>query len=73
MPGTINFTYTATAPSTLGIYWIDYSLINSTGDYIQTTYEAERFAVSLYEANPDGFVYEEKDKYQNAKSNEGEC
>ena len=56
---TINFTFTA--PSKLGIYWIDYSLINASGDYIQTTYEAERFAVSLYEANPDGFVYQGSD------------
>jgi len=49
-----------------------YSPLNSSGDYIQSAYKAEGFAVSLYQAKPGGFVYKEKHKYQKIESNEGE-
>lgn len=52
---TINFTYIA--PSKLGIWWIDYSLLNNS-NVTQTMYEAERFAVSKYAENPEGWVYQ---------------
>ncbi len=38
-----------TASSEFGIYWVDYMLINSSGNVTQVTYEAERFAVRGYE------------------------
>ncbi len=35
-------------PQKTGIYWVDYALVDASGNVTQVTYEAERFAVSRY-------------------------
>jgi parallel beta-helix repeat protein len=72
---TINFTYTA--PSKLGIWGLDYALQASNGTLydeewetdpcprelfgIWVEYDVQRFAVSKYAENPEGFVYQGTD------------
>lgn len=51
----INFTYVA--PSKLGIWWVDYSLLDVNDAVIQNVYDVKRFAVSKYQENPKGFIY----------------
>jgi thiol-disulfide isomerase/thioredoxin len=52
---TVNFTYAA--PSELGIWSIDYFLLIN----LSVQHGTEKFAVSKYAENPEGFVYQGKD------------
>ncbi|NAT10896.1 hypothetical protein C4E22_05040, partial [ANME-1 cluster archaeon AG-394-G06] len=55
---TVNFT--DTAPSKLGIWHLDYSLMNDSAGEVQRVHDVQRFAVSKYAENPDGWVYKGK-------------
>ncbi len=55
---TINFT--DTARSKLGIWHLDYSLVNDSAGEVQCVRDTQRFAVSKYAENPDGWVYQGK-------------
>ncbi|MEM2977316.1 MAG: carboxypeptidase regulatory-like domain-containing protein, partial [Thermoplasmata archaeon] len=46
-----------TAPSTPGIWWLDYNLKDSSGKVVSQGFDAQRLAVSMYRANPRGFLY----------------
>jgi len=52
---TVTITFTDTASTPLGIWSLDALLYNDSA-LIQSNYDAQRFAVSLYGANPKGFV-----------------
>jgi hypothetical protein len=52
---TVDFTYTA--PSKFGILHIDYLLVNDSYGEVQQVHDAQKFEVSKYAENPDGFVY----------------
>nr|QNO55772.1 hypothetical protein DIJDKDOB_00003 [Methanosarcinales archaeon ANME-1 ERB7] len=56
---TVNFTFTA--PSKTGIMHLDYSLVDDDFGEVQCGHDIERFAVSKYAENPEGFVYQGKD------------
>jgi hypothetical protein len=43
---TETITYETTAPSRLGIYFVDYTLLDENGNIIQPQAEGERFCVS---------------------------
>jgi hypothetical protein len=45
------FTYTASAAAPLGIWWVDYTIIDSNGGVIQPEYEGARFAVATRPQN----------------------
>ena len=52
--------FTDTARSKLGIWHLDYSLANDSVGEVQRVRDTQRFAVSKYAANPDGWVYKGK-------------
>jgi hypothetical protein len=56
---TVDFTYTA--PSKFGILHIDYLLVNDSYGEVQQVHDAQKFEVSKYAENPDGFVYRGKE------------
>lgn len=45
------------APSTAGIWWVDYTLKNASGGQVSRKFDAQRFSISQYKANPGGFSY----------------
>ena len=55
---TVNFT--DTAPSKPGIWHLDYSLMNDSAGEVQCVRDVQRFAVSKYAENPEGWVYQGK-------------
>ncbi|RZB29496.1 MAG: hypothetical protein AEth_01131 [Candidatus Argoarchaeum ethanivorans] len=52
---TVNFVYTV--PSNLGIYHVDYLLVNDSYGEVQRVHGAEQFEVSKYAKTPGGFIY----------------
>jgi len=53
---TVNAAYTT--PSKLGIWTIDYSLMNNSHGEVQGIHNIKKFAVSKYKENPNGFAYQ---------------
>jgi hypothetical protein len=46
------------APSTAGIWWVDYTLRNASGGQVSRKFDAQGFSISQYKANPGGFAYQ---------------
>jgi hypothetical protein len=58
VPGETGGIFSYTAPSSLGIWHLNYNLRDSEGNIIQRNFEVEQFAVTKYQQNPNGFIYQ---------------